>query len=109
MRDSGLLAALDARGVAAGGALLAVVRGRPRPRPTRTRSTSVPTDRVSVADAVTAVGDAAGADERRVRVTVLDAFAPSDHDAVLDAITRRRRRRRRPRSSSTTPAPRPTR
>ena len=84
VRDSGLLAALDARGIAAGGALLAsadagLVIGEHH------AITVDPIDAASVTAARESVASTTGGDAK-VRVTVLDAFAPDHHDAVIEAV-----------------------
>jgi flavin reductase (DIM6/NTAB) family NADH-FMN oxidoreductase RutF len=84
VRDSGLLAALDARGVAAAGALLASSEAGLTPSEADLVSLH-PTDDASVTAAASAVSAAVAAG-RPTRVTVLDAFATDSHDAVLDAI-----------------------
>jgi len=85
VRDSGLLSALDARGTTAPGALLAASDAGLATSGTASIVTLTPADRSSVTAARAAVAAVAGTD-RAARVTVLDAFAPSDHDAVLAAV-----------------------
>lgn len=85
VRDSGLLAALDARGLKAGGALLASADAG-LALPDGVASVTVdPTDADGVTAAAAEVAANAGG-ETKVRVTVRDAFAPDSHDAVIEAI-----------------------
>jgi len=84
VRDSGLLAALDARGIAAGGALLASADAG-LVIAEHHAITVDPIDAASVTAAREAVASTTGNDAK-VRVTVLDAFAPDHHDAVIETV-----------------------
>jgi len=84
VRDSGLTAALAERGVAAGGAQLAAAEAGLVAAPA-TEVDVHPDDAASVAAAADAVR-AAVASGAAARVFVRDAFAPREHDAVLEAV-----------------------
>jgi flavin reductase (DIM6/NTAB) family NADH-FMN oxidoreductase RutF len=85
IRDTGLAAAIAARGLS-GDHVLSAAADAGLAIEDSTPVSVQPTDAASVAAAVAAV-TAASTTERRARVTVLDAFSPNDHDAVLDAIS----------------------